>query len=485
MAYLDLSIREIHEALINKKITPLELTKEALRRAKENTDNAFEYIMEKEALEIAAKLKEPTDSLLWGIPFAIKDNISTKDVPTSASSNILDGYVPLFNATVVSKLLKQGAVPIAKTSLDELGMGGTGTTGRKGKTFNPWDKSRTRIIGGSSAGSAAATSASIVPFALGSDTGDSVRKPASYAGIVGFKPTWGRISRYGLFPFATSLDHIAYFTRNVADASYLLEILSGRDEKDSTSSLLPVEKYHSYLEMNIKGLKVAVIKEIVDSIENKAILKAFENSLEYFKNKGAIVSEVSVDSNILKAIYPTYIVLASAEATSNDANLDGIKFGPRYEGSTYEDVITKARTEGFSELIKRRFVIGSYALLAENQEVLFLRAQKARRLIVNKINEIFVNHDFIYLPAASSVAPKFENLSERLYSERMIADNHLAIGNFGGFPSITLPIGLEDGLPFGVNFTGRCFEEGKVFQIANTLEKYVILNKTMDKEGNK
>lgn len=483
MSYLDLTILEMHKALIEKKVTPLELAKEALRRAKENHDNAFEYIMEKEALEIASKLKEPTNDPLWGIPFVIKDNFSTKDVPTSASSRILDGYVPLFNATVVERLLAKGAVPIAKASLDELAMGGTGTTGRLGKTFNPWDSTHQRMIGGSSSGSAVSVSASIVPFALGSDTGDSVRKPASNAGLVGYKPTWGRVSRYGLFPFAPSLDHVGYFTRSVEDASILLETLSGRDERDSTSSFKPVENYHNYIGKDIKGMKVAVIKEVLDSINDGEIKNSFNKSLNFLIKQGVKVQEVSMNEALLKAIYPTYIVISCAEATSNNANLDGIKFGPRYEGNSYEEVMMKARTNGFSELIKRRFVIGSFALLAENQNVLFLRAQKARRMIVEAVNKILLDFDFIYLPASPSIAPKFVNSSDRLSSEYLIADNHLAIGNFGGYPSITIPLGIEDKMPFGGNITGRHFEDGKVLQIANALEHFTGFKNLSAKEG--
>ncbi len=483
MSYLDLTIVEIHQALIERKVTPLELAKEALKRAKENGDNAFEYIMEKEALEIASKLKEPSNDPLWGIPFVIKDNFSTKDVPTSASSRILDGYVPLFSATVYDKLIAKGAVPIAKAALDELAMGGTGTTGRLGKTFNPWDKTHQRMIGGSSSGSAVSVSASIVPFSLGSDTGDSVRKPASNAGLVGYKPTWGRISRYGLFPFAPSLDHVGYFTRSVEDASILLGALSGRDEHDSTSSFKPVDDYRKYIGKDIKGIKVAVIKEVVDSISDGEIKKSFNNSLNFLKKQGAEIHEVSIDEALLKAIYPTYIVISCAEATSNNANLDGIKFGPRYEGSSYEEVMTKARTNGFSELIKRRFVIGSFALLAENQDVLFLRAQKARRMIVEAINKVLSEFDVIYLPASPSIAPKFINSSDRLSSEYLIADNHLAIGNFGGYPSITFPLGFEEKMPFGGNITGRHFEDGKVLQIANAIEHFVGLKNLSAKEG--
>lgn len=476
MSYLDLSILEIHNALIEKKVTPLELVREAIERSKNDTNNAFEYIMEKEALELASRLVEPTEDLLWGIPFAIKDNYSTKNVPTSASSHSLDGYVPLFDATVVEKLVARGAIPIGKTTLDELGMGGTGTTGRKGKTFNPWDESHERMVGGSSCGSAACVASSIVPFSIGSDTGDSIRKPASYAGLVGFKPTWGRISRFGLFPFAPSLDHVGYFTKNVDDAALLLEAMAGRDENDATSSTEKVDDYSAYINAEIKGLKVAVIREILNSIGDEKIKDNFNASLEYLTKNGAIVEFVSVNDAILKAIYPTYIVISSSEATSNDANLDGIKFGPRYEGNSYQEVMKKTRTKGFSELIKRRFIIGGFSLLAENQNILFLRAQKARRMIVEAIDKILIDYDFIYLPAAPTIAPKFVDSSDRLSSQYLIADNHLAIGNFGGYPSLTLPLGLKDGMPFGGNVTGRRFEEGKVFQISKQLEKFVKQN---------
>ena len=270
--YKELSIRELHNALVNKEITPLELTKLALEEAKNDNNNAIEYLMEKEALEMAASLTEPEkDNMFWGIPIAIKDNFSTKDVPTTASSNILNGYVPVYDAQVVTLLKEKHAIPIAKVTLDELAMGGTGTSGHLGTTYNPYCKHKKRLMGGSSCGSAAFVTAGIVPFALGSDTGDSTRKPASYGGIVGFKPTWSRISRYGLFPFAPSLDTVGIFTRSVEDASFALEVLAGHDEKDATSSFKEVDKYSDHLEDDIKDYKVAIIQEILDSITNETI----------------------------------------------------------------------------------------------------------------------------------------------------------------------------------------------------------------------
>lgn len=483
MSYLDLTIKEMHQALVDKKVTPLELTLEAIKRAKEDNNNAFETILEKEAIEIASNLKEPeVDNIFWGIPVGIKDNFSTKGILTTGSSEILRDYVPVFNATVVQKLLDAHAVPIAKTTLDELAMGGTGTTGHKGITYNPYDPSHTRLVGGSSCGSAAMVSNAIAPFALGSDTGDSVRKPASYAGLVGFKPTWGRISRFGLFPFAPSLDHVAYFTRSVEDSALSLSLLAGRDNHDATSSTKPVEDYTKNINNPIKGVKIAVLREVVDSIDDKYVLEAFNNTIKELEKQGAIVEYVDFSMKLLESIYPTYMVISCAEATSNNANLDGIKFGPRYEADTYTDVMIKARTKGFCELIRRRFIIGSFALMRENQNDLFLRAQKARRLIVNRTNEILSDYDFIYVPAAPSIAPKFSDSSDRLSNNYLIADNILVLGNFAGLPSLTLPIGKEDNMPFGANVMGRAFEEAKVFNIGKAIENIVGLTNMSARE---
>lgn len=484
MSYLDLTIREIHEALLADKVTPLELAKEAIERAKKDTNNAFEYISEKEALEAVEALKDKDkNSLMWGIPFVIKDNYSTKDIPTTASSNILNGYTPIFDSEVYARLIKAGGIPIGKTTLDELAMGGSGMTGHKGLTYNPYDPSHKHMIGGSSCGSAAATCVGIAPLGIGSDTGDSVRKPASHSGLVGFKPSWGRISRFGLFPFATSLDHVAYFTRSVEDSAITLEFLAGRDFKDATSSEKPVEKYAEKLNPSVKGLKVAVIKEIYDSITDKDIRGKFDESLKALEDKGAIINYVSMDSQLCKAIFPTYFIISCAEATSNNANLDGIKFGPRYEGENYEQVMSEARTNGFSELIKRRFIIGSYSLLSENQHDIFLRAQKCRRLIVNAVNDILKDNDVIYLPASPRTAPLFNADADKLSDEYLIADNYLAIGNFAGLPSLTLPLGMIDGLPFGGNVTGRAFDEQTVFNVSLAIEEITGLKKLMCKEG--
>lgn len=473
MNYLELTIEEIHKALLEGKTNPLELTKEAIKRAKENKDNAFEMLIEEDALKKAeelSKLPVPKDNYFFGIPYVAKDNYSTKGYETTASSNILNGYVPLFDATVIKLLNDAGAILIGKSTLDELAMGGTGTSGHKGVTYNPWDKSHTRIVGGSSAGSAVAVSDAIVPFALGSDTGDSVRKPAALAGLVGFKPTWGLISRFGLFPFAPSLDHVAYFTRSVFDSALAMELLSKHDENDSTSSY---KERPNYLDLNFStdGKKIAVINGIYKGITDKHVLEAFDKNVEFLRKNGAKVDFIDVDINLLRAIYPSYIVISCAEATSNDANLDGIKFGPNYGGKTYSEVMFNARTKGFSALIKRRFVIGSYALMRENQEEVFLRAQRARHLIVNTFNKIFEEYDAVYCPAAPSIAPLINKSSEDINEDFMVADNWLAIGNFGGYPSITLPIGFENDMPLGANLMCKPFDEVNLFNISLKIEE--------------
>lgn len=479
-----MTILELHNALLAGTITPKDLLDQTLAAAKADDNNAFEYIMEKEAYEALATLNEKDkNNLFWGIPFVIKDNFSTKDVPTTASSNILKGYCPIFNSTVYQRLIDQGAIPVGKTTLDELAMGGTGMSGHLGYTYNPWDKTHTHLVGGSSAGSASAVAAGLVPLGIGSDTGDSVRKPASFAGLVGFKPTWGRISRFGLFSFATSLDHVAYFTRSVEDAAATLNLLAGQDELDATSSNRPVENYLENLNGELKNKRIAVIKEIFDSIGDKEVRNAFVKHLEALKAAGAEINYVSMDAKLCKAILPTYLIISCCEATSNNANLDGIKFGPRAKGDTYEEVVRNNRTQNFSDLIKRRFIVGGYSLLKENQDVLFKRAQKCRRLIVNACDEILKEHDAIYLPAAPDIAPTFTKGADKLSDEYLIADNYMAIGNFGGYPSLTVPFMIKNGMPIGANLTSKIFDEQNILNIGLGIQNITGYKNLLPKEG--
>ncbi|MDY3947863.1 MAG: amidase family protein, partial [Bacilli bacterium] len=371
---MDKSILEIHEALVSKNVTSKELIQESLKKSHELQEkcNAFALILDD------AKEVEVTDNLLSGIPYGIKDNYSTKDMVCSASSNTLKNYVPFFDATVIEKLKNAGAVAVNRCAMDEFGMGGTGTTARSGIIRNPWDTRR--MCAGSSSGSAAAVAAGVYPYALGSDTGDSIRKPAAYCGIVGYKPTYGMISRYGLFPFASSLDHCGVLTRSVLDAAIVVDNIKGQDIKDMTSwdsSKIELTK----LDGNIKGKKLCYIKEIVDinnyenpSEELKSHLANFMNRVEALRNMGVTVIEESVDKTLLDTVASVYVVLSCAEATSNMSNLTGISFGPRGSGDNIFEVMKDHRTKGFSPLIKRRFVIGSYVLQRENQERYFKNA---------------------------------------------------------------------------------------------------------------
>lgn len=465
------SIKELHDLLINKKITSEELVREALSKSHEVKEkyNAFVTICND------AKPTAITESLVSGIPFGVKDNYSTKDVLSTGSSNTLKNYVPFFNATVVQKLLDAGAIMVNKTALDEFGMGGTGTTCHTGAVLNPWDK--TRMCAGSSAGSACAVAAGVYPFALGSDTGDSIRKPAAYCGIVGYKPTYGMLSRYGLFPFASSLDHCGVLTRSVEDAAIVTDIMKGIDEFDMTTWDSSNIHLQESLTGNIKGKKLFYIKEICDinnyekpANELKEHLNNFFNTLELLKEEGAIIEEVSIDQTLLNAIASTYVVISCAEATSNMSNLTGIIFGPRSEKKNVFEMIREHRTNGFSPLIKRRFVIGSYVLQKENQERYFKNAQRVRRLIVDKIKELFKEYDALILPVSSGPAKKLEEDKDVMDASTNVLEEHLQIGNFGGFPSITIPNGFINNLPVGINITGNCYDDANVLNIAYTLE---------------
>lgn len=467
MKYSNNTITNLRAKLDNKEITSDELFNESIKKAKhyQKEYNSFVTIMDK-------KEEDKSNTILSGIPYALKDNISTKGILTTASSNILKDYVPVYDATIYKKLKESGAVLIGKTVLDELAMGGTGTTGHTGVVKNPWNKER--LVGGSSAGSAAAIALNIVPFAIGSDTGDSIRKPAAFAGIVGFKPTYGRISRHGLFAFASSLDHLGVLTRNVKDAAIVTDIVKGHDEKDMTSLEDENINYTDNLDNDIKGKKLFYIKEICNiDISNKEVeetLKIFNQTLDNCRKLGFEIEEVSLDKELLSAIYPTYMSISCAEATSNDANLTGIPFGTRGEGKNINEIIFDARTKGFSELIKRRFILGSYILQRENQEKLFLNACRIRRIIVDKINKLFENYDAMILPAGS-IAPKFSQKSDNLSDEYLILENHLAIANFGGFPSITIPNGLINNMPIGINITGKAKDDANILNIANIIEE--------------
>lgn len=485
MKYMNKSIEQLHELLINGEVSSSDLIRESLELSHklQKECNPFVTIMDD------AAATPVNDNLLSGIPYGIKDNYSTFGILTTGSSNTLKDYIPCFDATVIKKLKAVGAVPVNKTVMDEFGMGGTGTTGHTGKVLNPWDK--TRMCAGSSSGSACAVASGIYPYALGSDTGDSIRKPAAYCGIVGYKPTYGMISRYGLFPFASSLDHCGVLTRSVCDAAIVVDEMKGIDSSDMTTWDSSDIKLYNDLNISIKGKKLFYIKELCDidsyphaTSELKEHLKIFHNMIKKYEELGAIVTPVSFDEDLLKAIPSVYVVISCAEATSNMSNLTGFVFGPRGEGDTYYDMMKDYRTKGFSPLIKRRFIIGSYVLNAENQDKYFKNAGRVRRLIVDKMKECFKENDAMIMPVGSGVAKKFDDDKDILDDNGLLSalEEHLQIANFGGFPSITIPDGFIDGLPVGINITGNCYDDQTVLNIAYALENKLDYKNQIAKE---
>ena len=481
---MDSVILDLHEKLKNNEINCSDLVKETIEKSKTVQSKLNPFVTICEDIKVA----EVNDNPLSGIPYVAKDNLSTKDILSTGSSNTLKDYVPFFDATVIKRLKEKNAVLVGKSAMDELGLGGTGTTAHTGITLNPWDK--TRITGGSSSGSACVVASGLVPYALGSDTGDSIRKPAAYCGIVGYKPTYGAISRFGLFPFASSLDHVGVLTRTVKDAAIVVDNVLGKDENDMTS--IDLKNNLSELENNLKGKRLFYIKNMLDinNYQNKFddlknIISKFNETIELVKSLGGIVEEVEIDENLLNALFPIYQCISCAEATSNDSNLTGIIFGPRGKGENYIDMIKDHRTNGFCSLIKRRFIIGSYVLQRENQEKYFLNAKRVRRLVVNKFNELFETYDAMIMPASGTIAPKIEevdNIIKTTDPMMEVIENYMCIANFGGYPSITIPNGFVSNMPIGINITGKVKDDKNVLNIAYSLESNMTYRGQIAKE---
>ncbi len=450
------------------------LLKETMNLVQKNqeTCNSFVTILD------SVTVKNDSEHVLSNIPYVLKDNFSTKGILTTGSSNTLKNYIPPFSATVYEALENAGALLVAKSVMDEFGMGGTGTTGHTGVVRNPWNTEC--IAGGSSAGSAACVSSGVVPFSIGSDTGDSIRKPAAYCGIVGYKPTYGMISRYGLFPFASSLDHVGVLSRYVYDAALVVQSIKGIDEKDMTSFDSRDIDLISSIDQDISSKKLFYIKEIADldsyespSEELKRTIRLFHETLDKIRSLGVVIDAVSFDKNLLEVLPSVYTCISSAEATSNMSNLTGIPFGVRGEGKSVTDMMMDHRTKGFSPLIKRRFVIGSYVLQKENQDKYFVNAMRVRNLIVMKMKEFFDVYDACILPCAEGGAPKISSVSDMMKKDFAILENHMVIGNFGGFPSITIPNGLVDSMPLGINLTSNIKEDAKLLNLAYKIEEII------------
>lgn len=459
MNYLKMTIGELHALYVSGTVTPLQVVEDVISALSADKNNILEATLYEEARLVAKNIGVVEEgNLLWGIPFLVKDNIAIKNSVTSGSSEMLKDFITPFDADVISKLKILKAIPIAKTTLDELSMGGRGTTGHKGVTLNPYDKDKELIAGGSSSGSASGVASGYVPFALGSDTGDSIRKPASYTGLVGFKPTWGKISRTGLFSFMATFDHVGFFTRSVSDAALLLNATNEKKTHD----------YVSDITNSIKDVKVAVIRPLLALYKNEALLAAFNDLLRELEEKGAMITYVDFDDKLLSAIYPTYLILSCAEATSSNANLTGMTFGTAGKGASFEEMITNTRSKNIGSQAKIRLLIGEFVLRKENYDAYYINAQKARGLIVEAVNEVFKDHDFIIAPASPNVAPKI-NGHDKKGTE--VIENHLAIANFGGFPSITVPLTMINNLPIGVNLTGAADRDKELLSAAWNIEE--------------
>lgn len=404
-----------------------------------------------------------------GIPVILKDNICTSGVRTTASSRILDNYIPVYNATIVDKLEAAGYVAIVKASMDELGMGGTNRNAATGPVHNFHDHAR--ISGGSSGGCAVLTAAQAAPLAVGTDTGDSVRKPASYNGVIGVKPTYGRISRYGIIPYASSLDTVGYFTTNVKDAARALSVLAGRDDHDMTSSFAPVPDYEADLKADLAGRKIGIFTTVNDAVKNEEVKALFERLEEKLKAAGAELVPVTMPETLMNLIAPVYKTIANSEATANHSNLDGIRFGVRKPGESVEDVMTASRTAGFSSYVRERFVIGSYALFEENQDRLFRKAQKIRRLIVEAYARMFEGVDGVLCVAAPDIAPLLETSSDVRFGMDDFVEEHMQLANFSGYPSMVIPMGKAQGMPVACELACRPFEEQTMFDLAAGIEE--------------
>ena len=457
---------------MNKAITPLDLVEECYEKIEENSIlNSFITVNKVEAIEYAKELSKQEvekDNLLWGIPIAIKDNISTKGIRTTCASKMLENYIPIYDATVIEKIKEQKMIIIGKTNMDEFAMGSTSRTSYFGSPKNPVDP--TKITGGSSGGSAACVAGGLVPLALGTDTGGSIRQPASYTGIVGMKPTYGRVSRYGLIAFGSSLDQIGPMTRNVYENALLLNTLVGRDKKDLTSADQEVEDFTRLIGQEVKGMKIAIPKYFVSDIVSPIIIEKLNRVVEVLEANGNTVEYI--DMKYLDQAVTLYQIIAMGEASSNLARFDGVKFGYRSENSSsVEEMYENTRGEGFGKEVKRRIMVGSYLLSGDNAKTYYDKALMIRNAMKQEFDKVFKKYDFILGPTTTTVAYRLdENLDDPTKS---FMDDVLVIPvNMAGLPGMSIPMGKDqDNMPIGLHIIGNRFEEAKMYQLAYDLEK--------------
>ncbi|MEO2069445.1 MAG: Asp-tRNA(Asn)/Glu-tRNA(Gln) amidotransferase subunit GatA [Desulfurobacteriaceae bacterium] len=477
MELLNKTLKELNSLIKRKEVKPSELLDELLKRIEETEPkiNAYITVSVEEAKERSdlldrdlAKLNEDEIPELFGIPISIKDNINVENVRMTCASKILENFISPYDATVVKRLRERGAIFVGKNNLDEFAMGSSTETSYFGPTRNPWDLER--VPGGSSGGSAASVSARSAIASLGSDTGGSIRQPAAFCGVVGLKPTYGRVSRYGLTAFASSLDQIGPITKTVEDAAYLLNIISGQDSKDATSARVSVPNFLEALDKDIKGLKVGVPKEFfVEGIEEEVKEKVLD-TIRKLEALGAEVEEISLPHT--KYSVETYYIIAPAEASSNLGRFDGVRY--TYRAKDYQglvDMFCKTRAEGFGDEVKRRIMIGTYTLSAGYYDAYYLKAQKVRTLIYQDFEKAFEKVDVIATPVSPTTAFKLgEKTSDPL--KMYLSDIFTIAVNLAGLPAISIPCGFDSkNLPIGFQLIGKAFDETTILNVANVLEK--------------
>ncbi len=469
-----LTAHEAHELLIKKEVSSVELTQAVLDRidAVEGRVKAFVSVTGDEALakakEVDARIKAgEAVGPLAGVPMVLKDNMCTKGIKTTCSSKILHNFVPPYNATVVEKLAAAGAVVVGKANLDEFAMGSSTENSGFFATRNPWNTEA--VPGGSSGGSAASVAAGEAIYSLGSDTGGSIRQPASFCGVVGLKPTYGYVSRYGLIAFASSLDQIGPFTKDVRDSAQVMNVIAGHDPKDSTSAPVEVPDFTKFLTGDIKGLKIGIPKEyFVDGME-PGVEAALKGAIAKLQELGAVVEECSLPHT--EYALPVYYLIAPAEASSNLARYDGVRYGYRHEEA--EDIISmykKTRSEGFGAEVKRRIMLGTYALSSGYYDAYYLKALKVRTLIKEDFDKAFEKFDVLLSPTAPSTAFRFGEKADNPI-QMYLSDIFTMSVNLAGIPGISIPCGFSNGMPVGLQLMGKAFDEGTLFRVAHAFEQ--------------
>ncbi|PZE20669.1 Asp-tRNA(Asn)/Glu-tRNA(Gln) amidotransferase subunit GatA [Paenibacillus xerothermodurans] len=480
MSLFDLRLQEIHDRLTNKQISVSDLVNESYDRINqvEGKVKAFLTLDEENARATAKALdeqlvKSDTRGLLFGLPIGYKDNIVTEGVTTTCASQFLRNFNPVYDATVVERLKEAQVVSIGKMNMDEFAMGGSNENSSFYDCYNPWNLDH--VPGGSSGGSAAAVAAGEVYFSLGSDTGGSIRQPASYCGIVGLKPTHGLVSRFGLVAFASSLDQIGPMTKNVEDSAYLLQAIAGHDPKDSTSAEVDVPDYLSALTGDIRGLRIAVPKEYFGEGIDPQVREAVLSALKVMERLGAVVEEVSLPHS--EYAVAAYYVVSSSEASSNLARFDGVRYGVRAENpDNLLDLYRKSRSEGFGSEVKRRIMLGTYALSSGYYDAYYLKAQQVRTLIKQDFENVFEKYDVIVGPTVPTTAFKVgSQLDDPL---TMYLNDILTVPvNLAGVPAISIPCGFADGLPIGLQIIGKAFDESTVLRAAHAFEQNTDFHK--------